>query len=129
MPDEPTTENTKSDIRRSDDFYQTYANNIQLEISAWDLKIIFGTLEQHEGKVTIEQHTAVTIPWMQAKLLIYFLQINLAAYEAEAGKVKILPRLLPMAPPPLSQEMQSNLPAKELSDAIQRLYEQFNSTL
>jgi len=63
------------------DLDSVYANNTILEISAFDLKIIFGQLDQRTGKDPVDWHTAVTLPWAQAKILSYFLQAQIAWCE------------------------------------------------
>ena len=87
------------EFRRAGDFVSLYANNVQFETSLWDLKLIFGLLNQHEGKEVIQQHTSVNIPWLQAKLGSLYLQMILVAYEISNGKISIPPQLLPQVPP------------------------------
>lgn len=74
-----------------------YANVTNFQPTVWDLKIIFGELTaNHHG---VDWHTAITLPWAQAKLMSYFLQINIAAQEASEGKIKIPERMIPALPP------------------------------
>lgn len=75
--------------RKSEDFFQVYANNTLFQSSNWDLKILFGELEPSLGPNVILQHTAVTLPWAQVKIIIYFLSIHLALHEAQFGRVQI----------------------------------------
>jgi hypothetical protein len=84
---------------RNEDFESLYANQVNFESSVWDLKLIFGLLDQHKAAPFVEQHTAISIPWVQAKLGAYYLQIALAVYEAENGKIKIPVSVLPPLPP------------------------------
>ncbi len=74
------------------------ANNIWHEVSAWDLKLIFGQLDQARTPNVVTQHTAMALSWLQVKLLIYYLQIDLAVYEAQYGKVAIPAAILHTAP-------------------------------
>jgi len=53
---------------RVEDFVNYYANNVQFEASSFDLKVIFGQLQQSHGTQVL-QECAVTVPWVQAKLL------------------------------------------------------------
>lgn len=99
--DENTSTDTLLQFERDEDFASLYANNVTYEAAIWDLKMIFGQLDQ-SGKVTIRQHTAITMPWMQAKLMVYLLQINIASFESEHGKIKIPDRLLPPEPESLA---------------------------
>jgi len=85
MPSEQTPA-SQSQFERDEDFLPVYANNVLFEPSVWDLKMIFGQLDQSEGKAVVEQHTAVTIPWAQAKVLSYYLQVNLTAYASALAK-------------------------------------------
>src|SRR3990167_11504158 len=64
-------------FQHTDDFISLYANNVQFEQSAFDLKLIFGELNQAGGKALVDQHSSMTIPWGQAKLLLYYLQVNI----------------------------------------------------
>jgi hypothetical protein len=82
------------EYRRSDDFMRRYSNNTFLEGSVWDLKILFGELDQKLGTNVVTQHTAVTLSWAQAKVLFHFLRVHLAGYEAEHGRLKIPKHIL-----------------------------------
>ena len=74
-------EEDKSGFRRGEDFESLYANNVQFESSIWDVKLIFGQFEQ--AKSEIEQHTAITLPWSQAKLAAYYFMVNLVLHQEE----------------------------------------------
>jgi len=75
-------------------YESVYANNHMVEISFWDLKVLFGQVEQHP-KFNINYHTAVTMPWAQAKLLGYYLRLQVAWHEAVNGEVKLPSNLVP----------------------------------
>jgi hypothetical protein len=90
---------TNIDHRRSSQFMSRYANNSYIESSIWDLRLTFGELDQALGPQVVTQHTAITVPWNQAKLLFHFLRVHLAAYEAEHGKIEIPKRMLRELPP------------------------------
>ncbi len=70
-----------------------YANNVMFEPTIWDLKLIFG--EWSGRSQSVEYHTSVTIPWAQAKLMLYYLQANVAAHEAANEKIKIPVTVMP----------------------------------
>lgn len=72
-----------------------YANNHFVETSIWDLKIFFGQWYQNPG---VDWHTAVTLPWAQAKLLAYFLNINVAIYEHQHGRIDLPEQAWPKSP-------------------------------
>ena len=116
-------------FQRTDDFISLYANNIQFEQTAFDLKLIFGELNQAGGKVLIDQHSSVTIPWGQAKLLLYYLQLNIAGYELENGKIKIRGDLVPLPIGPLPAGQEDNPKVRELFEVVKNLREQFVSNL
>jgi len=62
------------------------------------LKIIFGEYSQRSKG--IEWHTSITVPWAQAKVLNYYLQINIEAHELQQGKIKLSASMIPAAIPP-----------------------------
>lgn len=117
------------DFERTEDFIPLYANNVQFEQSAFDLKIIFGELNQSQSKVRVEQHSSVTISWAQAKLMAYYLQLNIAGYETQMGKIKIREDLVPVAIPPLSPEQEKDPKIREFFDIAKGLREQFIASL
>ena len=106
-----------------------YANNAQFELSSWDLKIIFGELNQSGGKTTVEQHTAVTVSWVQAKLFAYYLQVNIAFYELQHGKIAIPKETLPPEPPPIPEELANDPQAKAANQLFKKMRGEFLSTL
>lgn len=87
-------------IRRVEDFASLYANNIRYETSAWDLKLIFGQLDQGDGpdKSFIEQHTAMSMAWPTARIMAYFLTANCAMQEFQNGAIQIPASVLPPRP-------------------------------
>ena len=82
---------------------QAYANNARIETSVWDLKILFGQLDQRSGKWEVDWHTLVTMPWVQAKILDYFLRLNLAYYDHTNG-----PMMIPDSVKPRALELPEN---------------------
>ncbi len=80
---------------RSEDFAAKYSNHVQFELSAWDLKLLFGQLDQSLGMNTVVQHTAITFPWPQVKVMMYLLQINLAVHEQLNGRVPVAGGVIP----------------------------------
>jgi len=123
--DEETGATPVQEFRRAEDFSSVYANNLQFELSAWDLKMIFGELDQRGGKVAVDQHTSVTLSWLQAKLLNFFLEINLAVHELEHGKIKIPKNLLPPVPVPPLGELADVPQAKTIFELITKMREEF----
>lgn len=108
-----------------DRFVESYANNVFLEPNAWDLKVIFGNIDTDKGPNTVVQHTAVTLPWSQIKVGIYFLQFHLAAHEFMNGKVAVPKGIV--TPPPLPTEDQEKDPrVKKLFEYLQEHFKKFS---
>ena len=116
-------------IERSKDFVSLYANHVQVEQNAFDLKLLLGELDQSQGTVRVEQHSSVTFSWMQAKLLAYYLQLNIATYEFQNGKIQIRKDLMPVEIPQLLPRQQKDPKIRELWDLIKSLRNQFVSNI
>ena len=99
-----------------------YANNSQLELSVWDLKIIFGQLDQHVNPARIDWHTAVTMPWMQAKLLAYHLRLNLAFHEKFKGVIQVDKSVIPPPPEPPSGEAANDPTTHAVYELFKKIY-------
>ena len=84
------------------DFASMYANNVRFEASVWDLKILFGELDQTEGagKTFVELHTAITVSWPTAKIMAYFLAANCASHQAQTGPIHVPSYAVPPRPDP-----------------------------
>jgi hypothetical protein len=115
----------KSNIeyKRTEDFQRSYANNVHLLSSNWDLQLIFGEIDQSQGPNTVLQHTAISIPWPQAKVLLYFLGVHVGSHESEFGRIKIPAGIIPAVAgeKPKSLDKVSENSWKEL----RRQYEEF----
>ena len=89
----------KEQFKHDEDFVSLYANNVRFEPSVWDLKILFGTLDQSTpGEITVEQHTAMTLAWPELKLMAYFLLVYVVGHQAENGNIALPSRVLPPRP-------------------------------
>jgi hypothetical protein len=98
MPEEKLDENVKiaSDFTRAQDFIARYANNVNFETSVFDIKMVVGELRQPIGaKPFIEQHTAITFSWLEAKIAALFLSMNVAMHEKQFGALNIPNGTLP----------------------------------
>jgi hypothetical protein len=82
-------------FQRTDGFVEKYANNIRFESSVWDIRILFGLLNQSLTPATVDQHTAMNVPWAQAKLMAYFLQVNVIFHEIANGTINIPDAIMP----------------------------------
>src|SRR5712691_11009839 len=118
-PQQPT-------FKRSDDFVSRYANHVRFEATVFDLKVLFGQTDLSEApKETVFQHTAVTIPWPEVKLAIYYLTSQLIAHERENGKVLVPPSQIPPELPPLPPEFEKNRIALEIREAVEKYRKEF----
>jgi|SRR6516162_832534 hypothetical protein len=108
MADKQTKETSQTPpagFERVEDFYTDYANNVFLESSLWDLKLVFGQLDQNTNPPTTEQRAAITIPWRQAKILNYLLSVHIRAHELDAGSRITIPKaIIPPEPTPGGDE-------------------------
>jgi hypothetical protein len=125
-PSPETPALTPIDYRRDDErFIEGYANNVYLESSAWDLRLIFGQIQPAKGPNVVVQHTAITLPWSQAKVLSYLLQFHLIGQELENGKVAV-PKGVIVRPTPPSDELKKQFPnAPKIFEAVRKLYDDF----
>lgn len=104
-------------------FDSVYANSTYLEASVWDLKVLFGQLELHTGKAVVDWHTAVTLPWVCAKILSYKLAVSLAIHEATLGKLVVPKQVIPEAPIPPTGNLEDDEQAKRIYDLVIEMYE------
>ncbi len=100
-----------------------YANNTMFEPTIWDLKLIFGEFSGRSQSV--EYHTSITVPWAQAKLMLYYLQANVAAHEVANGKIKIPEAVMPPEWPPPTPDQAMDPKSQEVFEALRTLREQF----
>ncbi|MGA2327762.1 MAG: hypothetical protein ABSH05_15880 [Bryobacteraceae bacterium] len=114
-------EEDKIKLQRAEDFEALYANNIQFETSVWDLKLIFGQLDQ--GKSCVEQHTAITLPWVHAKIAAYYFLLNLVFQQAIEGPINVPARVVPPRPDPSAPDVE--VAAKPTLEYLAWLHDQF----
>jgi hypothetical protein len=128
MPDKPV--NPLAQFELADEVYEAYANNVYYEASSWDLKLIFGQLDQSGGKVRIVQHSAITVPWSLVKIMVYWLRGQIEAHELVNGKIHVPPPVIPIAPPLVTEENKKSEPNAEAVYAIfNRLRDEFIANL
>ena len=127
MPlDKPESEKTPPiDFRKTEPFLREYSNHVLLENSAWDLKLTFGQTDQSISPMTVVQHSAITMPWSQVKVLTYFLQFHLLAHEAMLGHVPVPQNTIPAVPPPDKDTAEQFPNAVELNKALCKLRDEF----
>jgi hypothetical protein len=111
---------------RTEDFQNLYANNVFFESSLWDLKLIFGQNAQHIGQSAVEQHTAITLPWPQVKLMLYFMGNHLLTHEIQNGRVHLGPGLIAPLPDEPDKNLIPQVPKlPEIHAAIKAKWEAF----
>lgn len=67
-----------------------YANNAQVEVSLFELKLSFGEMvEADEHHVTFEDKFTVILSPQHAKILAAAFMTNVANYEKQFGKINI----------------------------------------
>ncbi len=113
------------DIRRHDNFENWYANNVQFQQTEWDLKMMFGQLDWITDHYVVEQHTSITMAWLQAKMMLYFLSIQVGAYEMSHGKIPIPPGAVPPQPQPPTAEQATDPFSHKLYEYIKKKREEF----
>lgn len=109
-------------LDRQNKFATVYANNFNFEPSVWDLKVILGQLEQHTGSAIVDWHTAVTIPWIQVKLVAYYLRIQATWYEAANGRINIPAFAMPKPPEPPAGGTENDPIAVAWHEAAKKIY-------
>ena len=109
---------------QAEDFRNTYANNVHFETSVWDLKLTFGQLDQRFGPQSIVQHTAVTLPWPQIKIMSYLLQVNLMVHEQLNGRIRVPGGIIP-GPDKIKIGAQVFTDADAIQKLALELYERF----
>jgi len=78
---------------RAENFVRIYANNIQVSLSQWDMKLTFGeVLESRDGKSVpqIEDRAVVVMSLHHAKAVIEILVRNFMAFEEKFGEIKLI---------------------------------------
>lgn len=71
----------------------------------------------------------MTIPWIQAKLLLYYIQAQVAFFEMQNGKIKIPQDLVPAEIPEPTEEVKQNPQVKEYVEFLKTLRNEFISKL
>jgi len=81
---------------RHENFESWYANNTQFHPSEYDLKLIFGEIDwPPNGIPVVQQHTAISMSWVQAKLTLYYLAVQVRVYEILHGTIKVPSNVMP----------------------------------
>jgi hypothetical protein len=116
-------------VEKAADFTTKYANNIYFESTAWDVKLTFGHVEHTADPFVIKHDFAVTIPWPQAKLTLFWLRLHVELAEAEIGmKIPIRKDLLP-AELPQPESGQEDPAMKTFREIYERVRTEFLATV
>ena len=120
----------QSPFRRDENFEALYANNVQMFPTEWDLRIVFGELDvdPETNNQFVMQHTSIALPWLQAKLGLYFLMLQLGVYEITHGKIKLPASLIPPEATPPTGDLANDPAAQQLYEFIKNTREQFLKT-
>ena len=127
--DKATPELQTIDFEKADNFKDSYANNVLLQSSLWDIRLIFGNLDQQISMNTVVQYESVTLPWAQAKVLHYFLGMHLASHEINNGRIQIPPGIIgPISEHPPAEVVKLAPPKmEEVHEALKKIYQDFIS--
>lgn len=100
-----------------------YANNTLIDPTIWDIKVLFG--EYSARLNSVDWHTSVTMPWAAAKLLVLYLQSNIAIYEMNSKIV------VPsgMIPPPPTKPSQATPQSEQLYQQLKDLHDRFLASM
>jgi hypothetical protein len=50
---------------------------------------MFGEVDSDEKGLFVDQHTSISMPWLQAKIMHYYLTLQLGYYEIGHGKIQV----------------------------------------
>jgi hypothetical protein len=126
-PKQPQQPQAQLMFKFHENFESWYANNIQFQPTEWDLRMVFGELDFTQG--IVQQHTAMTVSWLQAKLMHYFLTMQLSIYEISHGKIPVPPSVLPVEPQPPTGDLATDPLALEMYEYMKQLRTQFLESL
>jgi hypothetical protein len=113
-------------FKRDEDFTALYANNVVSEHSVWDLKVIFGILDQSISPPQVVQHTSINLPWTQVKLLSYWINVAIAIQEFYNGKINVPAFIMPPDPRTIIEAVPT---PPELKAHVATLWEEFRDSL
>src|SRR6202167_4420275 len=113
------------EIKRHENYENWYSNNLQYQQTEWDLKLIFGQLDWSVDHYVVEQHTAITVSWLQAKLIHYFLSVQLGLYEMSHGKIPLPAGAIPPEPLAPTEEQAKEPFVTEMYEYMKKRREEF----
>jgi hypothetical protein len=76
--------------RRKEDYYATYAENVNVETSLFDIRVTVGEIvEATDAEILFEDRLSIIFSPQHAKAFLGLLVHNLKKYEAEFGEIKL----------------------------------------
>jgi hypothetical protein len=119
-----------ANIRRDPNFVSLYANNVVVESTAFDMKLVFGVIDlRNPLDPAVDQQAGVNLSWPEVKLLLYWMKVHLAAHEGENGKVKLPASVLPGEIPPNPPPPFDNAKGREAFELMRRMRAEFIASL
>lgn len=83
----------KMNVVQAEDYRETYANSVQVRVSAWDFQLTFGLANSDaDNEVTIQNNQTIYLSPQQAKAFWAVLGQNLAQYEQAFGTLNLEPK-------------------------------------
>jgi hypothetical protein len=80
-------------------------------------------LEQSTGTSEVDWHTALSIPWLQVKLVAYYLLVQAAWYEIQNGPLKIPSYVMPAKPTPPPEDVATDPNSVAWYEAAKKIYD------
>ncbi len=114
-------------VVRHENFESWYSNNIQFQPSEWDLRMTFGEVDF--ANWAVQQHTAMTVSWLQAKIMHHFLTVQLAIHELSHGKIPVPASVFPPEPQPPEGILADDPGSQQIYELIKKLRERFIESL
>lgn len=108
-------------LKRTPDYSERYANNVRVESSVWDMRLVLGVLDQSTAPATVNIHSALNMPWQQAKLVAYFLQLHVLFHERANGSIKLPSGIMPPQLEPLFSGLANEPGGAEFLERILKL--------
>jgi hypothetical protein len=74
---------------KTDDYRESYANSVQIQMSVWDFRLRFSNTEQTPDQLDIKEFAAIDLSPQQAKAVCNLLAQNVAQYERTFGPINL----------------------------------------
>lgn len=115
------------DSKSGGDMNAEYANSVGFQPTIWDLKILFGELSSRTPSV--DWHTSMTLSWAQAKLMAYYLQVNLALQESRSGNINVPIEMTPLELPALAESAKNDPQEEAALEKLKALRDAFVASM